>query len=173
MKEKKISNVILVMCILILGILLIIWADKITNIFSILLGILAIIYGIITFINYFKTKDKTFGNMLSFIYGIIILVMGFILVFRVDFLKELISFVVGIYIVLSSLFKLHEILVLQKDSNIKLTSSIVITIILVFLGILCICGKFLIPDIIIRFIGIILVIYSVMFILNMILLKHK
>ena len=173
MKEKKISNVILVMCILILGILLIIWADKITNIFSILLGILAIIYGIITFINYFKTKDKTFGNMLSFIYGIIILVMGFILVFRVDFLKELISFVVGIYIVLSSLFKLHEILVLQKDSNIKLTSSIVITIILVFLGILCICGKFLIPDIIIRFIGIILVIYSVMFILNMILLKRK
>lgn len=173
MKNKKISNAILVTCMLILGILLITWADKVTNIFSILLGILAIIYGIIAFINYFKTKDKTFGNMLSFIYGIIILVIGFVLVFRVDFLKELISFIVGIYIMLSSLLKLHEILVLQKDNNVKLTSSIVITIALVFLGVLCICGKFLIPDMIVRFIGIILVVYSVMFILNMILLKRK
>ena len=138
-----------------------------------LLGILAIIYGIMTFISYFRTKGKTFGEMLSFIYGIVVLVIGFILVFRVDFLKELISFVVGIYIVLTSLLKLHEILITQKSSNIKLTSSVVITLLGVILGVLCICGKFLIPDIIVSFIGIILVIYSIMFIINIIILKRK
>jgi len=173
MKDKKISDFVLIIGMFFLGILLTIWADKVTNIFSILLGILAIIYGIMTFISYFKNKDKTFGDMLSFIYGIVILVIGFILIFRVDFLKELISFVVGIYIVLTSLLKLHEILILQKNTNVRLTSSVVIALLGVLLGVLCICGKFLIPDMIVSFIGIILVIYSVMYILNIVLLKHK
>lgn len=173
MKNKKISDVVLIICMLILGLLLIVWADKVTNIFSITLGILAIVYGIISFVNYFKIKDKTFGNMLTFVYGIFILVLGFILVFRVDFLKELISFIIGIYILLSSLLKLHEVLLLQKNDNIKLTSSIVIVLIGVLLGILCILGKFLIPDMIVTFIGIILVIYSIMFIVNMVLLKRR
>ena len=114
MRDKKISDVVLAICLLIFGIFLVIWADRITKIVSILLGIVGILYAIMIFVNYFKVKDKTFGNTLNFIYGIFILVIGFILVFRVEFLKELISFIVGIYIVLSSTIKLYEILKLQK-----------------------------------------------------------
>ena len=172
MKDKKISDIVLAFCLFVFGIFLVIWAERITKIVSILLGIVGILYAIMMFINYFKKNDKTFGNTLNFIYGIFILVIGCILIFRVDFLKELISFIIGIYIVLSSTLKLHEILVLQKKDNIKLNSSIIMTLILILLGILCILGKFLIPDLIVRVMGIILVIYSIMVIVNTIMLKR-
>ena len=172
MKDKKVSDIVLAICLLVFGVFLIIWAERITKIFSILLGIIGIMYAIMTFINYFKVKDKSFGNILNFIYGIFILVIGCILVFRVDFLKELISFIVGIYIILSSTLKLYEVLITQKRDNVKLKSSVVITLILILLGILCICGKFLIPDLIVRFMGVILVIYSIMVIANTLILKR-
>lgn len=166
MKDKKISDIVLAVCLFVFGIFLVIWAERITKIVSILLGIVGILYAIMMFVNYFKKDEKTFGNTLNFIYGIFILVIGCILVFRVSFLKELISFIVGIYIVLSSTMKLHEILSLQKKDNVKLTNSIVIVLVLILLGVLCILGKFLIPDLIVRVIGVILVIYSVMMIIN-------
>ena len=172
MKDKKMSDIVLAICLLVFGIFLVIWADRITKMVSILLGIVGILYAVMMFINYFKVKDKTFGNTLSFVYGIFILVIGFILIFRVNFLKELISFIVGIYIVLSSTLKLHEILSLQKKDNVKLNSSVIMTLVLILLGILCICGKSLVPDMIVRFIGVILVIYSVMFIVNNLMLKR-
>ena len=46
------------------------------------------------------------------------------------------------------------------------------TLILILLGILCILGKFLIPDLIVRIMGVILVIYSVMVIVNTLMLKR-
>ena len=95
-----------------------------------------------------------------------ILVIGCILIFRVNFLKELISFIVGIYIVLSSTMKLHEILTLQKKDNVNMKKPLIITLILIFLGLLCILGKFLIPDLMVRVMGVILVIYSIMMIVN-------
>lgn len=166
MKDKKISDIVLAICLLVFGIFLFIWAERITKIVSIMLGIVGILYAIMMFINYFKKNDKTFGNTLNFIYGIFILVIGCILVFRVEFLKELISFIIGIYIVLSSTLKLREVLALQKKDNVELRDSVIINSVLIFLGLLCILGKFLIPDLIVRVMGIILVVYSIMMIIN-------
>lgn len=166
MKDKKVSEIVLAICLLVFGIFLIIWAERITKIVSIMLGIVGILYAIMLFVNYFKKNDKTFGNTLNFIYGIFILVIGCILIFRVNFLKELISFIVGIYIVLSSTMKLHEILTLQKKDNVSMKKPLIITLVLIFLGLLCILGKFLIPDLMVRVMGVILVIYSIMMIVN-------
>ena len=148
-------------------------ADKVTNIVSIFLGILAILYSIIVFVNYFRNNSKLMNDRLSFIYGIIILVIGFVLIFRVDFLKELISFVIGIYVILTSILKLHESIVLSKNSNTKMTSAIVLAIIGIFLGILCIVGKLLFPDIIIKYIGIMLILYSIISIVNTVIIGRK
>ena len=140
---------------------------------SIFLGILAILYSIIVFVNYFRNNSKLMNDRLSFIYGIIILVIGFVLIFRVDFLKELISFVIGIYVILTSILKLHESIVLSKNSNTKMTSAIVLAIIGIFLGILCIVGKLLFPDIIIKYIGIMLILYSIISIVNTVIIGRK
>ena len=156
MKDKKVSEIVLAICLLVFGMFLIIWAERITKIVSIMLGIVGILYAVMLFVNYFKKNDKTFGNTLNFIYGIFILIIGCILIFRVNFLN----------IVLSSTMKLHEILTLQKKDNVSMKKPLIITLILIFLGLLCILGKFLIPDLMVRVMGVILVIYSIMMIVN-------
>ena len=114
MEKNKLSEMLLSFIIFLLGICLVVWADKVTSIVSILLGSLAILYGIVTFVKYYKNDSKVTGDRLHFIYAIIVMVIGFVLVFRVNFLKELISFIIGIYIVLSSVVKLQDALIKNK-----------------------------------------------------------
>lgn len=173
MKKNYLSEILMYLCLLALGLALTIWADKVTNIVSIILGIVAIMYGVIVSVNYFKNQNKVFNDSLTFIYGIIVMVIGFVLVFRVSVLKELISFIIGIYIVLSSILKLSESVSVGKKINVKLKGATILSIIGIFIGILCIAGKFLIPDIIIKFIGIMLIIYSIISVVELILINKK
>ncbi len=173
MEKRKISEMVLSVCILIIGICLTIWAEKVTTLVSILLGCLAILYGIMVVINYFRNKERLFRDTIELIYGIIVLVIGFVLVFKVDFLKELVSLIIGIYIVITSVLKLSENIRISKELNTKISSLIILPIIEIFIGLLCILGKFLLPDIIVKFIGIMLIIYSIITMIDVILLKRK
>lgn len=170
MEKKKISAILFNFIILILGICLIMWADKVTSLVSILLGCLIGLYGIVNIVSYFRVKDKIFNDTVHFVYGIFILVFGFVLIFRVDFLKELISFIVGIYITLASGIKLYDYFLVKKNDNTKLTSSLVLSLVGLIIGILCIVGKFLIPDIILVVIGYMLVVYSLVDTANIVIL---
>lgn len=174
MNKKNLSAILFNFGVLLVGICLILWAEKVTNFVSISLGCLICLYGIITIVSYFKVKDKLFNDTLHFIYGIFILVIGSVLIFRVDFLKELISFIVGIYIVLASIIKLYDVIITRKNNSVKLTGSLVLSIIGLLIGLLCIAGKFLIPDIILKFIGYMLVVYSLIDTSNLIIIgKNK
>lgn len=173
MKKSVISEIVMFVCLLLLGISLVIWADKVTTIASIILGIIAILYGVIACVNYFKNQDKLMNDRLTFIYGIVIMVIGFVLIFKVGFLKELISFIIGIYIIFTSCIKLHESITIGKSLNVKLKGATILAIIGIIIGILCIVGKFLIPDMIVMYIGILLIIYSVISIVQLMLLNKK
>lgn len=173
MKKTFLAEIIMLLCTLILGISLVVWADKVTSIASIMLGIIAILYGVVACVNYFRNQDKLMNDRLTFIYGIVIMVMGFVLVFKVDFLKELISFIIGIYIIFTSGIKLHESIMVGKNLNVKLKGATILAIVGIIIGLLCIAGKFLIPDMIVMYIGIMLIIYSVISIVELILLNKK
>ena len=163
----------MLLCVLILGVCLTVWADKVTTLVSILLGCLAVIYGISAFVSYFRNQDRIMNDRMQFIFGIIVLVIGFTLIFKVDFLKGLISFVVGIYIFLSSILRLQECLDIKKKLNVKMTSAIVLSVLGILVGILCIAGKFLVPDMIVTYIGVMLIIYSIISFIELIIIKRK
>lgn len=173
MKKDFWSEALMLLCVLILGVCLTVWADKVTTLVSILLGILAIIYGISAFVSYFKNQDKIMNDRMQFIFGIVVLVIGFTLIFKVEFLKGLISFIVGIYILLSSCLRLKECLDVKKNLKVKMTSAIVLSILGIIIGMLCIAGKFLVPDVIVTYVGIMLIIYSVISFIELIIVKRK
>lgn len=170
MIKKNYKLILFNIGMLLLGVFLVLWADKVTKLVSILLGLLIILYGGLNIVNYFKVKEKETRDNIHFIYGIFILIIGFVLIFRVDFIKELISFVVGIYIILASCIKLHNYFVLKKNNDTKLTSSLVLSIIGIVIGILCLVGKFFIPDVVLMLVGYVLIIYSLIDIINIIIL---
>lgn len=173
MKKNILSEVLMYLCILVLGICLAVWADKVTSFVSIALGILALVYAITRFVYYFKSKEKIMADNLDFITAIVIFVIGLVLIIKVNFLKELVSFIIGIYILLSSVLKLSESINLGKNLNTKLTGPTVLSLIGIFIGILCIIGKFILPDMIITYIGILLIIYSIISIIELFMLNKK
>ena len=173
MKKGFWSEFIMYVCIFILWLCLTLWADKVKNLVSIVLGCLALLYAIGGFISFFKMKERKTSDNLQLVYAITMLVIGGILIFKVDFLKELVSFIIGIYILLSSIIKLLDSLELGKTLNAKLTGPIVLSCVGLFIGIMCIAGRFLFPDIIITYVGILLLIYSIISIVNLIILRRK
>ena len=173
MKKAFWAEVLMLVCTLILGVCLVIWADKVTTAISILLGCIAVFYGIAAFINYFGNQERIMADRMQFIFGIVVLVIGFILIFKVDFLKELVSFIIGIYILFSSIIKLRECVNLSRELKLKMTGALVLSIIGIVIGIMCILGKFIIGDMIVKYIGVMLIIYSVISFIELILMKRR
>lgn len=173
MKKTIWSEVLMLICTLILGICLVMWADKVTTAISILLGCIAVFYGIAAFINYFGNQERIMADRMQFIFGIVVLVIGFILIFKVDFLKELVSFIIGLYILFSSIIKLRECIFLSKELKVKMTGALVLSILGIVIGIMCILGKFIVGDMIVKYIGIMLIIYSVISFVELILVKRR
>lgn len=173
MKKTFWAEVLMLVCTLILGTCLFIWADKVTTLVSILLGCIAVIYGIAAFINYFNNDDRIINDRMQFIFGIVILVIGFILIFKVDFLKELVSFIIGIYILLSSIIKLRDCIKFSKELKTKMTGALVLSILGIIIGIMCIVGKFIISDMIVKYIGVMLIIYSIISFIELLLVKRR
>ena len=173
MKKTFWAEVLMLVCTLILGVCLTVWADKVTTVVSILLGCIAVFYGIAAFINYYNNDDKIIHDRMQFVFGIVVLVIGFVLIFKVNFLKELVSFIIGIYILLSSILKLRECITIGKELKVKMTGALVLSIIGIIIGIMCIVGKFIVSDVIVKYIGIMLIAYSVISFVELLLMKRK
>ena len=60
--KKNYSELLLFIIVLLVGICLTIWADKVTKLVSILLGVIAVIYGLSALISYFSNKEKVFND---------------------------------------------------------------------------------------------------------------
>ena len=69
MKKDFWSEALMLLCVLILGVCLTVWADKVTTLVSILLGCLAVVYGISAFVSYFRNQDKIANDRMQFIFG--------------------------------------------------------------------------------------------------------
>ena len=173
MKKSMISEILMYLCVLLLGVSLIIWADKVTSAVSIMLGILTVLYALVIFVNYFRNKERGLSDNLQLVVAIVIALLGFVLIFRVDFLKELISFVIGIYIILSSIIKLSDAINIYKRTNLNNKGAIITSVILIIIGLMCIVGKFIIADMMVKFLGFMLVLYSIISIINLIFLNKN
>ena len=161
--KEKISEIIVNVILALFGVFLIFWAEEVTNFFSILAGIVITAYGITKIVSYFN-DDKDIANL---ILGVIIIVLGGVLIFKATFLRELLSFIVGIYILISAVASLTVAIKFMAKNSIILSSICIV------IGFLCIIGKFLLPDVFLQIIGVMLVAYSIINIINLILLKDN
>lgn len=168
MKKSKFSEIVISIATLIIGVCLLVWAEQVTNLASQVFGCVMILYGIFTAISYFRSEDR---KVVDIIYAILLIVVGLILAFKPEIVTETISFVIGIYVVLASITSIRLALENKDSDNYKLALGLSIAGIII--GVLCIVGKLLIPNIALQFIGLMLVIYSVINIINSIIIIKK
>ncbi len=166
--KSRFSDIGLSVCIFVIGLCLLLWAEKVTNLVSQIFGTVLILYSIYQIILYVKSDIK---KILILLYTILFLVIGIILVVRPTIVSEIISFVIGVYIILMSVKNIGLALEFKDSPNYKL--GVCLGIAEIIIGILCVLGKMLIPNIVLRFIGLLLVIYGVINIIDAIVVPRK
>lgn len=144
---------------LVLGITLLIWADKVVNGISIVIGSIFILYATYNFIAYFRS-DKKSADIAKLIAGIAMVIAGGFLIMQTNFIKEIISFIVGIFIIFESMVKLQDSLKLRKINKEAAKMPLILSAVSLACGVLCIFGKILIPDIFLQILGVMLIIFS-------------
>ena len=158
---KKIFELIRAIVIIVFSIFLVINAQDLSNTISVIIGIIIAVSSVGELLTYIKIKDKAL-----IINGIIGIIVGLIIAFNETLLKNVFSFVMGIFIILDCIKRWNECNIYVTEKNNKVLIYKVFLILGIILGLVCILGKFIIPDMIIRLIGIVLFIYGIIELIN-------
>ena len=144
----------------ILGLIIACYPNNTFQIISNVLGSILIAYGTIKIIEYFKMRDMNslYGTELSF--GVIAALLGLVVIICSDMIQAMIRILIGIWIIYSGIMRFGVAIKFRKfNSNNKIwIAGLIIASIMLFCGIYIITS----PGVIIMYIGVIMIIYAVM-----------
>lgn len=162
-KGEKNSNLISAILQLILGIILVFNADSIITTLFTILGVIVIIIGIAKFIQYFNIKNQLKIENPQILYtAIMYTAAGLLVVFLSNFIENAIRIVTGIWLLFIGLNKLGNAIAWKTKNHKYFLKDLVISILFILLGIYSILAK----NAVLIFIGILLILYSLIQFLN-------
>lgn len=160
-------NMISSIIFLILGLLLVFKTEGTINLISSIIGCILLINGGFSTIKYFKEND----NKVNIIYGIVAILAGFILILNPTTIVSILPFVLGIYFTVSGIIKLKYALDIKNYQRRTPVFMVIVSILMMVCGVLFIINPFEGAVAITKIIGIYLIIYSVLDIINSITLR--
>lgn len=160
LKKMGWTSIVTSLAFAIIGLIIAYNPDTTFKIISYVIGGLFIAFGVLKILEYFKTKGSYDLYNYELVYGIIAALLGIIFIVGHEIIETMLRILVGVWIIYSGAMRLGLALKLQKiDSD----SKIWVVVLLIALAILF-CGIFIIanPGTLMATIGIIMVIYAVM-----------
>ena len=142
-----------------LGICLLIWADKVTTLISIIIGAMFLVCAAYNFIAYARVENHSVSDSTKLVSGIALSIAGIFLIAQSSFLKELISVFIGVFILIESIFRLQDVLA-SKNVNPNYKNAFWLALIGIICGALCVFGKIIIPDLMLQVLGVMLIIFA-------------
>lgn len=159
---KKIgwTSIITSLAFTVLGIIIAYNPNTTFQIISYILGAILIAYGALKVIEYFKVKGSYDLYNYELAYGIIACLLGIVVIVCSGMIEAILRILIGIWIVYSGAMRLGLAMKLQK---IDTDNKIWVPVLLIALAML-ICGLYIIavPGTVMMTIGIIMVIYGIM-----------
>lgn len=143
-----------------LGIFLLTKPDTTIKIISYTIGIIIILLGAISFGKYFSGKKD--GIDFSVIYGVLSMVMGLIIILNPTALATLIPFVLGFWMIINSIIKIQYSLDLKNYDNNAWIPTLVIALLTLVWGLILVFNPFGGAMAITQMIGIFIIIYSIL-----------
>lgn len=159
-KKMSITSIIFSILFIATGIFLLLRPETAINIICYVLGVLLILWGVVSMIQFFS--DKTSENYLSisFIFGAFVFIFGIIILIKPTIIASIIPLLLGVWMLINGVIKLSYSLTINKMSN--ATVSIVGSILIIVLGILLIFNPFAGAKSLVQIIGISFIVYSIM-----------
>lgn len=160
--KKKIPAYVTILAdiaLLVLGICMVMWHGTIIDVISKVIGVIFIVYALYCLIAYIRVEEKRNKDLPMLISAIALTIIGVFFFTQSALISQFISFVVGAFITLVSIFHLQDVLA-TKAVNKYFKVSLIFTLISLFAGIACIFGKVLIPDLFVIIMGVALIVSS-------------
>ncbi|MBE6153523.1 MAG: hypothetical protein E7166_04795 [Firmicutes bacterium] len=155
-----ISSILSSAVLLVIGLLLFIRPESTLSLISYTIGGILVIIGTNSLINYYRGKE--YVSRFELFYGVLGVLGGFVLILNPKAIVSLIPFIIGVWIVISSLSKLkYSINVSSKKTKAGII-SLVITILTLVLGVILIFNPFSGAVFITKMIGLFLFVYAIL-----------
>lgn len=163
--KKKFKNmyktsIIFSIILFLIGLFLLMKPETTLHAISYFVGIVLIIWGIIPVITFFSNKEKESYLEFSFIIGVFSLVFGIIVMINPNIIGSIIPLLTGIWMIINGVTKLFYALSINKEGN--ATTSIIISLIILVCGLLLVFNPFGGAVMLTKLIGIFIIVYSVL-----------
>lgn len=162
-EERKDYSLIYAVFVLILGIFLTFNAEGFLNIVFDILGGIAILFGIYRLVQFFNMK-KELGveDNNSLMRGIEFVVAGLLVILLSNILTNAVQIVTGVWLIFLGITKLSDAMIWKDIDNKRYSTLIISSILMIGLGIYCLVAT----NIVLVIIGVILIVYSVISIVD-------
>ena len=141
---------------LIMGICMLAWPDKILSMISIVIGVIFVSYAAYNIIKYIRIENRKNSDLPFLISGIALAIAGSFLIFQSSFIEAFFSILIGVILTISGIMNLQDALAIKSENK----TTLILSLITLICGVLCLFGKLMPIQIMVIFIGVVLVIYS-------------
>lgn len=168
---KKTGGISIVESIIfaILGIILICKPEGTVKVITYILGTIFILVGIYKIINYFMTKGKNDFYNVNLIYGLTAIVIGIVTMAYMNVIGSVFRIIIGVWIIYTSFVRISTSLQIKRVGSNMWIGSLILAIVMFLCGLYTIIN----PGTIVATIGVIMLIYSIIDIIeNIIFMKN-
>ena len=159
-RKMNITSIIFSIIFILIGTFLLTRPEDAIHLVSYALGIILIVWGVISVITFFTDKESQNYLDFGFIVGVFVLIFGIIILVKPDTIASIIPLLLGIWMLINGVTKLSYSLTLNNNKS--ALSSIIISLIIVLLGILLIINPFQGAKKLVQILGISILVYSVL-----------
>ena len=165
-----ISSILSSAVLLVIGLLLFIRPEGTLSLISYTIGGILVIIGTNSLINYYRGKE--YVSKFELVYGVLGVLGGFVLILNPKAIVSLIPFIIGVWIVISSLSKLKYAVELNSKKTRTGIISLAIIILTLVLGVVLIFNPFSGAVFITKMIGLFLFAYVILDIVQSSIIKR-
>ena len=159
-KKMSITSIVFSLIFIIAGIFLLMKPETAINIVCYILGLILISWGVVSIIQFFTDKNSNSYLSINFVFGAFVFIFGIIILIKPNIIASIIPLLLGVWMVINGVTKLSYSLTINKTS--KASLSIIGSILIILFGILLIFNPFEGAKGLTQIIGIALIIYSLM-----------
>ncbi len=162
-KTMKKSIAVMSSVYIAIGLVLLIWPNITSKIISYIFAGMILVYGLVKVYGYVKTsyEYRDLFVKFDFVAGVISIGLALFLFIKTEIVLSILPFLVGIYLVINSIFGIQASIHLKKIDNKTWLSSLILSLVLTVLGIVLVLNPFQAHILLIRFIGLSLIINAI------------
>ena len=159
-KKMSITSIIFSLLFIFTGIFLLLKPETAINIVCYVLGVILVLWGVVSIIQFFSDKNSTNYLSISFIFGAFVFIFGIIILIKPSIIASIVPLLLGVWMVINGVTKLSYSLSLYKTN--KNIISVIGSILIIVFGVTLIFNPFEGAKGLTQIIGIALIVYSVL-----------